>query len=547
MPLSRKRPPQHRPHGAHAAPKRRAPRPAPAWLAPALVYAVPVIAALWVHRGALAAFFTTDDLILLERASGLAPFPATLWRWLPGHAYFRLLWPVFGTHPFGWHLVGWLLHGVATLLVAKWARRLGARRSVAALAALLFGTTARARTVVWQVTGVGQELGTVFALLALVQLADVAPRFRRAAGAWHAAALLSLESAALAPLAALAGYATAAERRLRLREVGVALVLSAAMWAYILIARGSTGSLGGDAYAFGLGWHVVQHLLTYTLWSADFVHLSNAIAIPPPPAWAGVAVVLLLVLAGGAWRSRSRPMRAGLVLWLATLLPVLPLVHATYEHYLYLPRAGFALAVAVLVAGGSHRRLAYALAGFLAAVQVLTAGLYLGAMSHVMVRTVDLPRDSFLRRMEVIRNAAASVQGRLGPGPVSLDVYTPPGALRSFDSRTGAEVTRPSEYEFRQNLVEAVLDEGRGLRVFEPAIHDVRFLELPAGPDSGRVLATNLGDGRLEFHGTAPGAHEAMAAFWASHGYAAAADEYRAAVAHVDSLARSRPAGVSRR
>ncbi len=546
--MARKRPPQHRPHGARSvagrAGGRGLSRPAPSWLAPALVFGVPVLAALWVHRGALGAYFTTDDLILFERAGGVAPFPATLWRWISGHAYFRMLWPVFGIEPFGWHLVGWLLHGVATLLVAVWARRLGANRTAAALAALLFGTTARARTVVWQVTGIGESLGAVFALLALVSLADVAPRFRRAAAAWHAAALLSMESVALAPLAALAGAPPGASVRLRLREVGLALGLSAALWIYLLLARGSTGSLGGEAYAFGFGPHVLEHLFTYTLWSADPVHLADAIPIPPPLPWAVVAIAILAALVLYAYHSHSRPARAGLVLWFATLLPVLPLVHAVYPHYLYLPRAGFAVALAAVVAGGKRRRVAYALAGFLAVVHGMTANMYLDAMRDVRVSATDLPRDPFLRDMDLIRNAAESVQGRFGT-PVRLAVFTPPGSERSFDARTGAAVTDTSRYAFRHELVQATLDGGRGLRALEPEITAVRFARHASPADSGWVLATNLGDGRLEIHGLAPRAEGEMAEFWATHGYPAQAAAYRAEVARLDSLAAARrSAGV---
>lgn len=543
--MARKRPNHHRPHGARPLAR----RPAPAWLAPAITYGVPVLAALWVHLGALGAFFSLDDLILLERASGVAPYPVTLWRWISGQAYFRLLWPAFGAEPLGWHVVGWLLHGLATGLVALWARRLGANRTTAVLAALLFGTTARARTVVWQVTGIGEGLAAVFTLAALASLAHVAPRFRRGAAGWHVAALLSKESVALAPLAAFAGCGTAAERRLRLAHVALPLAFSVAAWGYVLLARGSTGSLGGDAYAFGFGGHVLAHLFTYTLWSADPVHLAGAIANPPPAAWAGVALAVLAALVLFAYQSRSRVARAGLALWALTLLPVLPLVHAVYEHYLYLPRAGFALAIAAAVAGhgGAGRRWAWAGAGFLATVHALTATMFLEAARQVVIPELGLPRDTFLRRMEVIRHAATSVRGRFGPGPVRLDVYTPPGAARLFDARTGRQAADASEFEFRHNMVEATLDGGRGLRVFDRALADVRFLERPVPGDSGRVLATNVGDGRLALHGAAPGAHARMAAFWESRGYAEAAAGHRADLAALDSVAAAARAAAGAR
>jgi len=515
-------------------------RPAPKWLAPALVYGVPVLAALWVHVGALGAYFSTDDLILLERASGLAPFPATAWRWLSGQAWYRVFWPIFGAEPVGWHVAGWLLHGLATGLVAVWARRLGANRTTAALAALLFGTTARARTVVWQVTGVGEALAAVFTLLALAAFAKPAQGPRRAATAWHAAALLCKESMGLAPLAALAGTAEPLRSaREWLRGAWPALALTAAMWAYVLLGRGSVGSLGGDAYAMGAGGHVLSHFFTYTLWSADPVHLAGVIANPPPAGWAAAALAIVAVLAAFAIRSGSRPARAGLALWALALLPVLPLVHAVYEHYLYLPRAGFALAVAAAIAGhgGAARWWGRAGAGFLAVVHGLTAMMFLDAMAATRIPELDLPRDGFLRRMEISRNAMRSLRGRLGPGPVKLVIYSPPGAARAYDTRTGAQVSDESGYEFRQNMLAATVDQGRGLRVLEPAIAEVRFTERPGEPEDGWLLATDAGGGRIALHGPAPGAHAAMADFWERMGFREAAEQHRAAIAALDSAA----------
>lgn len=522
-------------------------RPAPAWLSPAIVYGVPVAAALWVHLGALGAYFTTDDLILLGRAGGLAPFPATPWRWLSGQAYWRVFWPLFGIEPLGWHVVGWLLHGLATGLVALWARRLGASRTTAVLAALLFGTTARARTVVWQVTGVGESLAAVFTLLALVAFAKPAEGFRRGATAWHAAALLGKESMGLAPLAALAGAgAPLRSAGAWLRGAWPALALTAAAWTYVAFARGSVGSLGGDAYAMGLGGHVLAHLFTYTLWSADPVHLAAMVPNPPPVAWAGAAIAVLGLLVGFAVQSGSRPARAGLALWALALLPVLPLVHAVYEHDLYLPRAGFALALAAAVAalGGRVRAVGWAAAGFVAAVHGLSAVLFLNAMATARIPELDLPRDSFLRRMEVARNAMRSVRGKFRREPVRLVIYTPPGTLKGYDARTGSPVADESGYAFRQNMLQATLDGGRGLRVLEPAILDVRFTETPGGPEENRVLATDAGGGRIALHGRAPGAHAVMLDFWEQMGYHEAAARHRAALAALDSALVGRPAGA---
>ena len=50
------------------------------WVTDLLLAAACAILSLWVYRSTLGAYFSPDDLILLERSHGLAPRLATAWR-----------------------------------------------------------------------------------------------------------------------------------------------------------------------------------------------------------------------------------------------------------------------------------------------------------------------------------------------------------------------------------------------------------------------------------------------------------------------------------
>lgn len=94
------------------------------------------------------------------------------------------------------------------------------------------------------------------------------------------------ETVALAPLVACAPPPGAARR-----VPWVPLSLGAAMWAYVALTRGSTGSLSGDAYALGVGPHVLNHLsyVRHLVFSSHFRTCSGAAAPPLTGAQSAVA------------------------------------------------------------------------------------------------------------------------------------------------------------------------------------------------------------------------------------------------------------------
>ncbi|MBI5169243.1 MAG: hypothetical protein HZA61_07125 [Candidatus Eisenbacteria bacterium] len=514
----------------------------------------PVAAALlaaWLHRGALNVFFTTDDLILFERVQGVAPHPATLWRVIPGRLWFEGLMPILGTAPFGWHAWNLALHAAVTALTAVWARRLGATPLAAFTAAALFGTNARLRTAVWPVSGVGELLSAALLLVALIALERRTRRGDVVASVSQGLGLFCKETTALAPMVAWLAPPAGEKRRLPV----VPLALGLAVWAYVLATRGSTGSLGGEAYAVGVGPHVLDHLLTYTIWSCDLLHLFGGVASPLTPGWgaAGAALLALSVLL--AWRSGERAARAGLWLWALALLPVLPLRNAVYDHYLYVPGIGGSVMLAVVLdralrgAAGSPARakLAVAGAGVLVFLHFATAGMFLAAAEGARIERVNLPRDGFQRRLEVVRNAAVTLERQLPREETAIVIYDTPESRFVLSVREGGLVGDTTRAAVRQKLLDAVLDQGRGLRALFPQLKSVRLATTVEPADSVALVFVANADGRLLACGKGAEAHLQVAKLWAQSGMADAARAHlaEAEALHPGLLARRSEAGLA--
>jgi hypothetical protein len=497
---------------------------APDWV----LAAIPVALAIAVNRRALGVGFTPDDLQLLEVARGIVSAPNTLWRVVSRRLYFAATLPVFGTQPLGFHVLSLLLHAAVTLLVAVWARRLGASRAAAFLAAALFGVSALHMTVVWQACTAGESLAAIFTIGAALWLSQYS-RGRQALGAAsHGIALLCKENVALAPLSVLA-ISTREQRAASLRALGPAMALSIAAWVYILAMRHQLGGIAGEAYAFGWGTHVFANLLTYARWSADLFRLAPAKEV------SGVAnmltVVAMFVLCAYAIRSRSAAARAGLTLWITCLLPVLPLEHQVYEHYLYLPFVGFAVATGCAITALARRLSstfrtrpeAMPIAGWLIVLglvfaQALATEAVFQQRLQTRIPALGLPLDSMLRKMQFAANAQRDLTAALPPTAARLVIVSPPGASSTYNVRTGQVVQAAPTGAPAYNMLAAVLDDGRALRALFPQLLDVRLTEHLLPADTSAVLATNRVDGHLVVFGGGPQAHIAMAGYWASLG-----------------------------
>ncbi len=501
---------------------------------------IPAALGAWIHRGAAGAFFSPDDLLYLERAHGFLPFPAVPWRLLSGRLYYLAAFPLFGAQPAGYHAVNLALHALNTWLVGIWALRRGASRPAAFLAAALFGTTSLAMTAIWQVVGVGELAAAGLTLIALLLFASSATLPRRLGIAAHAGALLCKESVGLAPLTALLPSGTGRPGRAPWGPVATALVLSLAMWAFALSAPVRSVSLQGEAYAMGWGPHLVSNLLTYAFWSADLFGPAPAGAAVPWPAGA-VGVAVLCCLALYAWRSSSGAARGGLALWILALAPVLPLKHHVYEHYLYLPFAGWAIAASCLVTdailwiggrlkgrGGAARprpeRLVAGATWIAVLAVVLLHGLAaeraIASRSTLRVAGSSLLADPMLRKMQIAANVRHDLAAALGPGADRVLILTPPASVRFFSVEANRQVDEAAAQGApRYDLLAAVLDDGRALRALLPRLRYARLGQHLTSADTNCVLATHYPDGRLLVFGRGPAAHVALAEVWAQSGY----------------------------
>ena len=504
-------------------------------LAAGLVPAIAAALALLAHARCVGAFFTTDDLILFERARGIVPWPWTAWRLVSGRLWWQALLPLFGVQPAPWHVANLALHALDAALVAMLATRLGLAPAFAALAGGAFGLAASAMPVTWSATGAGELLAAAFALAGLLALLARPPRAWTATGLF-AIGLLCKESIALVPLAVLPAAAPGARRALA-KAAAPALALGVVAWLALLLGRDHTGSLGGESYAFGLGPHVLGNLVTYAAWSADrFALAASPVAVTPALRVAGIALLLapLLLAVRG-----SRAAGAGLSLWLLALLPVLPLTHHTYVHYLYLPFAGWCVANAALAEAATAalvRRMARPRAGALpglasaALLALLGAGgqLAMSRTLHERSAQLGLASDSFVRRMEIARDACTTLAGQVSADVGALVVLRPAEAARLYRVSDVREQHAVPARMPTYDLLVATLDDGRGVRALLPELTDVRFRDTLEAADSSATLAAADGAGNVRICGRGLEGAAAVARLWMRAGYPGSAKDLAA-------------------
>ncbi|MBJ6759365.1 tetratricopeptide repeat protein [Myxococcaceae bacterium JPH2] len=352
--------------------------------------------ALLVYAGALANGFVYDDVSLLlenpwirsldglrtawgQSLFGFAEDPtevqvgAGYYRPL-AHVTFFMLRAVFGTSPWGYHLLLVLAHAAASVLV-WWLLRFCLRRGqpsapaewAAVVGASLFAVhPVHVEAVAW-ISG-WMDLGATLAVLIAVRLLFPAPvswgRSCWAAVAWLAGLLLK-ETAIILPvlvwsLELLAAEGESRGLRVRLRRYGP-LALALGLYATLRLnalgwvlprtshhmAQGSASGLDALALVTELGGKL--------FWPHPLVAV-------PPSTWVrsvweprvlmgGLTVAALVGLLLLSRRLGSRALGAGLVWWWVPLLPVLVLqaggVEAYAERYLYLPSVGFIVVFAV--------------------------------------------------------------------------------------------------------------------------------------------------------------------------------------------------------
>ena len=488
----------------------------------------------FVHRRVLGTFFSLDDMVLFQRVHGVIPWPGTPWRWLSGVAWFRLVTPLWGEQPLPYHVANLLLHTLNAALLGLLARRWGASRVAAWLAAGLFAVSPLHFTTLLSASSIGELLALLFTLLALLALAH--KRTAVAVVVPFALALLAKESVLLVPLAALAVATRGEGLRDRARRVAPLALLGAAVGAALLASGMFSGRLGGQAYAVAFGSNLIQNvarLASWSLWPRDPIpdlhaEMSGAGVL----AWPLAAIGLTLVAALGPTRP---PVRAGAAWWWLAALPVLPLVGRTYLHYLYTPLAGLALvaagvfdSVAPQVLARVRGPLARRHGGWLIATLLLLTGAgladhQLAARMAARMPSVDWPLDPVLRKSEIARRSITDVRDALAGRHANVVLLLLASVAETIDLGTGRGVRATLSGQYQ---LESVLDEGRSLRAFVPAVDSVEFVHdfVPGHGDFTFFFA--LSDGHVGEIGIPPRAHAIVVSTLLASGKVSAAREY---------------------
>jgi hypothetical protein len=297
------------------------------------------------------------------------------------------------------------------------------------------------------------------------------------------------------------------------------LFIVGVLWIAYLGLSGARGSvLGGPAYATALSRNLVDSVLMYAQWSGDLHGIAPDFgAERAGHSWLGGLWVLLPVVVG-AWliRRRSRLPLMGLAWWLAGLAPILPLLFQKHLHYLYSPSVGFALWIGsvaeVLVlawVGVTDVKQGRVYGAWVAVVLLLLGHAVLSdSLIHKRYREqlvdVDLPADTFTRKMEIARRATSSIRASIGDRQARIVFYNP--LIRG-------------NVDFYAELLPAVLDQGRGLRALYPNIDSVTFVSRWTPADSAFEIFVANEDGRVMHFGRGPGANRRLIQTLAANGF----------------------------
>src|SRR5262245_18016093 len=268
---------------------------APAWARDARLLAPALVAAILVHHGGLATYFTPDDVVSLLRAAGLEP-TALDFRPLSSVLAFRIPYALFGLQPLGYHAIDLIAHVVNAGLVYALALRITEREGMASSAAVVFAASSIAFTPLHWVSGVG-DLLTCGLLLAATLLHLEGRLGRRDSLTWSAAGVAALAVLAKEVAIAWPFVIAVVERtvplpferdvRERRRVLLPAVTMGIAAFVWLAATRGAPPTSAASPYAVStdLG-HLVGNLFTYLGWSVAVSDpIPDRLATVQPSAW----------------------------------------------------------------------------------------------------------------------------------------------------------------------------------------------------------------------------------------------------------------------
>jgi len=330
------------------------------------------VAVLLVGRDFFAATTFLGDDYIFRAFARLEPRP-----WLAlvadkhGGEYYRplpmLLWwgleRLAGGRVWVFALLGFLLHGVCALLVARVGRGLGYPGRSGFWAGLLFFVSPAQREAALWFSASTDLLALAFMLGSLLCVFSDRRWLRAVSAGLAAAAFLCKESALVLPLLLAAGLWLRARsspdrpasrrgcRRAVLPHLGLALAYLAARSA---ILRGLGGAADPAAPWWGRGVQILAGLL----------HAATAYApLPEWAAWVGGSIILVWA----AVTSRRQGVWAGFALvWVLVLLVPLPLAGwVVGARYFYAPAVGLFLLLALALEAKARLVPLFAVLGFL--------------------------------------------------------------------------------------------------------------------------------------------------------------------------------------
>ena len=279
------------------------------------------------------------------------------------HSAFWIQHRLWGDAPAGYHVTNALLHSIAVFLVVLIVRRL--RLPGAWIAGLIFCLhPVCAQSVAW-ISGLKALLPAVFSLAAGLVYLDFDESRKRPAYGWSTGlfvlALLSNPSAAALPLGLLAvlwwrhgriGWKKDLAPLLPWLALGLCAVLAAA-WIDRTYAAAHMAAFGLSLpERFLLAGRIAWFYLAKLVWPPDLAFNYPRFGIDAAAWWQYAFPVGLLALLGLAWlwRKKHRGPLAGLLFFLASLLPVLGFFNVfAFRHSFVADQAQYLACLGILV------------------------------------------------------------------------------------------------------------------------------------------------------------------------------------------------------
>lgn len=267
------------------------------------------------------------------------------------HLYFRLLRPLLGEDPGGYHLANALVHTGIALLLSILLFTWGGGFPLAALGGLLFLVNISHFRAIYWVAGIGILLGTMIGFLSV--LAFMAHlRKGRPAARWVSLLLFTVacfsHESSIVFLGLIAWQAVGRRgTRAGARLLGPYAAILVLTWAASQFAYNTPLSRESD---YGLGLHLIRNfpVMLFHLFAGGYYDVRWVPISEPAKIAAGTALLSLLVILA----CRVRPL-ALVVLWLfLTIAPHLPFRDGTYAwRYYYVPATAAAVLFAAALLG----------------------------------------------------------------------------------------------------------------------------------------------------------------------------------------------------